>query len=139
METLDELGYWVADSEHAGPNDPKIVDAQNWLPQHRERIILVGFRKDLEIHEGFSLVNLKEYYASKKISLGSIFDEYVDPKYTLTPKLWKYLYDYAAKHKAKGNGFGFGLVTENSIARTLSARYYKDGSEILVDLSLIHI
>src|SRR5690606_27661743 len=53
-------------------------------------------------------------------------------KYTLTDKLWQYLQDYSAKHKAKGNGFGFGLVTPDDVARTLSARYYKDGSEILV-------
>lgn len=133
MDTLDELGYWVSDSEHEGPNDPKIVDARHWLPQHRERIILVGFRKDLNIHEGFTLRNLKKYYPKKEISLGDILDPEVDPKYILTPKLWQYLYQYAAKHKAKGNGFGFGLVNENSVARTLSARYYKDGSEILID------
>ena len=60
----------------------------------------------------------------------------VDSKYILTPKLWEYLYNYAKKHAAKGNGFGFGLVNpenKESIARTLSARYHKDGSEILID------
>jgi DNA (cytosine-5)-methyltransferase 1 len=57
----------------------------------------------------------------------------VDDKYTLSDKLWGYLQGYAAKHKAKGNGFGYGLVTPNDVARTLSSRYYKDGSEILVD------
>lgn len=56
----------------------------------------------------------------------------VDAKYTLTPKLWKYLQDYKAKHTAAGNGFGFGLVGPDDVTRTLSARYYKDGSEILV-------
>jgi DNA (cytosine-5)-methyltransferase 1 len=56
----------------------------------------------------------------------------VNDKYTLSDKLWDYLQGYAAKHKSKGNGFGFGLVEGDSIARTLSARYYKDGSEILV-------
>jgi DNA (cytosine-5)-methyltransferase 1 len=64
--------------------------------------------------------------------MSDILEPSVDPKYTLTPKLWKYLKDYAAKHKAAGNGFGYGLVTKDSVARTLSARYYKDGSEILV-------
>jgi DNA (cytosine-5)-methyltransferase 1 len=59
-------------------------------------------------------------------------DAAVSDKYTLTDKLWAYLQCYAAKHKAKGNGFGFGMVDGNSISRTLSARYYKDGSEILV-------
>lgn len=57
----------------------------------------------------------------------------INDKYILSDKLWKYLYDYAAKHKAKGNGFGYGMITKNSTARTLSARYYKDGSEILVN------
>ena len=53
-------------------------------------------------------------------------------KYTLSEKLWDYLQGYAAKHAEKGNGFGFGLVGPSDTARTLSARYYKDGSEILV-------
>jgi DNA (cytosine-5)-methyltransferase 1 len=57
----------------------------------------------------------------------------VHNKYTLSNKLWDYLQDYAAKHKAAGNGFGFGLVTKDSVSRTLSARYYKDGSEILIN------
>ncbi|HJW55303.1 MAG TPA: DNA (cytosine-5-)-methyltransferase [Burkholderiaceae bacterium] len=132
-ETLDELGYWVADVDAAGGNDPKIIDAQNFLPQHRERIVLVGFRKDLNVHEGFTLRDIRQYYATCKPKLGDILEKEVDEKYVLTPKLWEYLYNYSAKHKAKGNGFGFGLVGENDIARTLSARYYKDGSEILID------
>ncbi|MEQ1936167.1 MAG: DNA cytosine methyltransferase, partial [Fimbriimonadaceae bacterium] len=57
----------------------------------------------------------------------------VNDKYTLTPKLWRYLQDYAKKHQEKGNGFGFGLVGPGDVSRTLSARYYKDGSEILID------
>jgi DNA (cytosine-5)-methyltransferase 1 len=133
MKTLDELGYWVSDSDHIGPKDPKVIDAKGWVPQHRERIILVGFRKDLNIHEGFTLKNVRQYLPKKKITLGDIFEKEVDPKYILTPKLWEYLHNYAIKHKAKGNGFGFGMVGPNDTARTLSARYYKDGSEILID------
>ena len=57
----------------------------------------------------------------------------VDSRYTLSPRLWKYLKDYAEKHRKAGNGFGYGLVGPNDIARTLSARYYKDGSEVLVN------
>ncbi len=133
METLDELGYFVADSEIAGSSDPKVIDGKNWLPQHRERIVLVGFRKDLNVHDGFSLKNISNLYPEKRPSLGELLDKEVPENYILTPKLWQYLYDYAAKHKAAGNGFGFGLVNENSITRTLSARYYKDGSEILID------
>jgi len=133
METLKELGYEVADEVYEGTQDPKIIDGKHFLPQHRERIVLVGFRKDLNVHEDFSLKDVLQYKPEQSVTLGQILDKDVDGKYILTPKLWKYLYDYAAKHKAKGNGFGFGLINENSVARTLSARYYKDGSEILVD------
>jgi DNA (cytosine-5)-methyltransferase 1 len=136
MQTLDELGYWIADA-HVDKTikDPKIIDAQKFLPQHRERIVLVGFRKDLNVHHGFSLENIHSFFPEKTISLGDILEpeEKIDNQYILTPKLWNYLWNYAKKHKEKGNGFGFGLVQKESIARTLSARYYKDGSEILVD------
>lgn len=136
MQTLKELGYWVADSEiEKGKRDPKIIDAQNFLPQHRERIVLVGFRKDLNVHEDFTLRDIESFYPEKISSLGEILDheDKIDSKYILTPKLWEYLWNYSKKHREKGNGFGFGLVNSNSVARTLSARYYKDGSEILVD------
>ncbi len=133
METLDELGYWVADADHSGSSDPKIIDAQNFVPQHRERIVLVGFRKDLDVHDGFTLRDISKHFARRKPKLGDILGEHEDPKYILTPKLWEYLYRYSAKHKEKGNGFGYGLVGKDDVARTLSARYYKDGSEILVD------
>ncbi len=140
-ETLeDELGYHIV---------PKVVDAKGFTPQHRERIYIVGFREDT----GFSW----DAFRNKKpdaMCIGDIlhaqdgseryssdFDSEfivgskgkVNEKYILSDKLWKYLYDYAAKHKAKGNGFGYGMVNKNSVSRTLSARYYKDGSEILVN------
>ncbi|MCC2607126.1 DNA (cytosine-5-)-methyltransferase [Planctobacterium marinum] len=132
LQTLDELGYEVADKAFSG-KDPKIIDARHFLPQHRERIVLVGFRRDLNLHQDFSLAGINQFFPDTQISLGQLLDKDVDSKYILTPKLWEYLYQYAQKHKAKGNGFGFGLVNEHSVARTLSARYYKDGSEILVD------
>lgn len=133
MEALDELGYWVSDRDFEGSQDPKIIDGQHFTPQHRERIVLVGFRKDLGVHSGFTLKDVSKLYPKKRPKLGDILDEQVEDKYILTPKLWDYLFNYAIKHKEKGNGFGFGLVGKNSITRTLSARYYKDGSEILVD------
>lgn len=132
-ETLNELGYWISDVDHSGANDPKIVDGKHFVPQHRERIVLVGFRKDLNIHEGFSLADIARYYPKRKTNLGDILEHQVDEKYILTPKLWEYLFNYSIKHKEKGNGFGYGLVNGSSITRTLSARYHKDGSEILVD------
>lgn len=136
MQTLDELGYAVADSEYTGSDDPKIIDGKNFLPQHRERIVLVGFRRDLNLHKEFTLKNINQFFPPKKLTLRELLDDPVDSKYVLTPALWKYLYNYAKKHQAKGNGFGFGLVAPGdpaSVARTLSARYHKDGSEILID------
>ena len=136
LETLDELGYWVADSEITGSDDPKIIDGQNFLPQHRERIVLVGFRKDLNVQDGFTLKNISKKFPEEKPLFKDVLDKRVDKKYILTENLWEYLYNYAKKHQAKGNGFGYGLVKpnkKNSVARTLSARYHKDGSEILID------
>lgn len=132
-EALDELGYEVADVNAPKGRDPKVIDARHFVPQHRERIVLVGFRRDLDLHHGFSLNDIHSGVPDRIPSFGDILEDEVDDKYILTPKLWKYLYDYAAKHRAKGNGFGFSLTGPNDVARTLSARYHKDGSEILVD------
>ncbi|MBW3198999.1 DNA (cytosine-5-)-methyltransferase [Marinobacter nauticus] len=133
LETLDELGYEVADVNFNGSLDPKVIDARHFVPQHRERIVLVGFRRDLDVHDGFTLKDIE--LPDSVPTFGDILEpaDEVDDKYILTPKLWKYLFDYAAKHREKGNGFGFGLTGPNDVARTLSARYHKDGSEILVD------
>lgn len=133
MSALDELGYWVADAESTGTEDYKIIDGKHFVPQHRERIVLVGFRKDLNAHHGFTLKDVANLYPKKKPTLGDILEKQVEPNYILTPKLWQYLFNYSIKHKAKGNGFGYGLVKANEVTRTLSARYYKDGSEILID------
>jgi DNA (cytosine-5)-methyltransferase 1 len=102
----------------------KIIDARAFVPQHRERIFIVGFKEPRYF----------EFPAcpSSGPTLSTILDGDVPPQYTLTDHLWKYLRDYAAKHKAAGNGFGYGLFTGADVARTLSARYYKDGSEILI-------
>jgi DNA (cytosine-5)-methyltransferase 1 len=130
----EELGYDV---------HYKVIDGQRFVPQHRERILVAGFRE----HCGFSWDDLRLPAQGPK--LGTILHPQdgsecvelpyttgdkarVNSKYTLTPKLWDYLQRYAEKHRAAGNGFGFGLVNGNRVARTLSARYYKDGSEILV-------
>lgn len=135
LSALEELGYWVADIDYENGSDPKVIDGQHFLPQHRERIVLVGYRKDLGVHDGFTLKNIVTEFPQIVPKLGDLLQDEneVDEKYILTPKLWEYLYQYAIKHKAKGNGFGYGMVGKNSVTRTLSARYYKDGSEILVD------
>jgi DNA (cytosine-5)-methyltransferase 1 len=133
MEALDELGYWVADADHSSGADHKIIDGKHFVPQHRERIVLVGFRKDLNVHSGFTLREIVKLIPKAKPALGDILERQVDPKYILTHKLWEYLFNYSIKHKAKGNGFGYGLVRSGDVTRTLSARYHKDGSEILID------
>ena len=139
QKALDDMGYEVADMSFTGPGslDPKVIDAKYFLPQHRERLVLVGFRKDLNILGDLTLNNIKKPKAIPLLSdiLDDLSEE-AKETYTLTPRLWKYLYEYAKKHQAKGNGFGYGLVDpneKNACTRTLSARYHKDGSEILID------
>jgi DNA (cytosine-5)-methyltransferase 1 len=130
----NELGYEV---------HYRVIDGQHFVPQHRERIIIVGFRDaagftwdDLRLPESTTrmsdILHPQDGSEEPESHFTNGAKAKVDPRYTLTPRLWEYLQNYAAKHKAAGNGFGFGLVTGNSVARTLSARYYKDGSEILV-------
>ena len=119
-DTLKELRYSV---------HYLVMDGQTYVPQHRERIMIVGFDED--VYGGKESFNFPEQHEATR-SIKEILDPNIDPKYTLSDKLWTYLQNYAEKHRAKGNGFGYGLVDLNGIARTLSARYYKDGSEILI-------
>jgi DNA (cytosine-5)-methyltransferase 1 len=134
----EELGYSI---------ESEVIDARALVPQHRERIFIVGLRdggsigleeiRDLIaesgphpklgkiLHPGDGSQKAEEPYTTGP-------EGKVGKKYTLTPHLWNYLKEYAAKHRAKGNGFGYGLVGPDDVTRTLSARYYKDGSEILV-------
>jgi len=115
-ETLSgELGYQV---------HWKVIDAASLVPQHRERVYIVGFR-DMTVFEFPALAAIHP-------TLRSIIEPQVDDKYTLSDKLWQYLQEYAAKHRAAGNGFGYGLANLEGVSRTLSARYFKDGSEILI-------
>jgi DNA (cytosine-5)-methyltransferase 1 len=117
---LDALGYHVfAD----------VVDARHWVPQHRERIYIAAFHRQRWSHTPpFQFPSP----ASATPTLRSILDPTPDARYNLSPHLWKYLRDYAARHKAAGNGFGYGLPSLDGVSRTLSARYHKDGSEILI-------
>ncbi len=118
--TLEELGYSV---------HYKVLDGKGYVPQHRERIMIVGFNKDIyHGNESFEF----PFPQGEVPKFKEILESEPDEKYTLTDKLWNYLQNYAEKHKAKGNGFGFGMTDLDGVSRTLSARYYKDGSEILV-------
>jgi DNA (cytosine-5)-methyltransferase 1 len=119
-KTLRELGYSI----HF-----KVLDSKHFVPQHRERIIIVGFNEEIFVNkEQFEFPELPEPIRKVK----EIIDPAPDSKYTLTENLWQYLQNYAQKHKEKDNGFGFGLVDMDGITRTISARYYKDGSEALI-------
>ena len=130
-----DLGYVVS---------IRVMDAKPFLPQHRQRVFLAGFRE----HSGFSLdsIDIPEgagptldtvlhpedgsEHPEPHYTRGPLAE--VPPRYTLSSHLWTYLQEYAEKHRRRGNGFGYGLVGRSDTARTLSARYFKDGSEILV-------
>jgi DNA (cytosine-5)-methyltransferase 1 len=120
-ETLEGIGYKIY---------TKVMDGRYFVPQHRERIFIIGMDRDVYGDE--ELFNFPALPETPPMAVKDIFEKKVDPKYTLTDNLWKYLQNYAEKHKKKGNGFGFGLVDPDGITRTLSARYFKDGSEILI-------
>ncbi len=123
LQTLNELGYSVF---------AEIIDAQNYVPQHRERIFIVGFRRDL--YGDDPPFEFPQTPSTPKPKFREILEQpkAVSDRYTLSDLLWQYLQDYRAKHEAKGNGFGYGLAPLDGICRTLSARYYKDGAEILI-------
>lgn len=120
MESLEELDYEVFSD---------VLDGQFFTPQHRERVFIVGFDRKRYGKARFDF-RLDCQASTRKI--GDILETCVNEKYTLTNHLWQYLQDYAAKHKAKGNGFGYDVANLDGVTRTLSARYYKDGSEILI-------
>lgn len=115
----DELGYQI---------DYRLISSEPWVPQRRQRIFIVGFRDRTE----FDFDRLEMPKGSRPV-LGDILESEAAAKYTLTQHLWGYLQDYKAKHQKAGNGFGYSVFGPNDVTRTLSARYYKDGSEVLVE------
>ncbi|MEQ8351219.1 MAG: DNA (cytosine-5-)-methyltransferase [Leptospiraceae bacterium] len=141
VEKLTELGYHL---------NIEVLNASAVLPQNRARIFIAGFL-DPRAAAAFQFPLAHEFplpdylklrptrwddaiqdRLSYKPRLGDILEKAVNPRYTLSDHLWKYLQDYRDKHRKAGHGFGFGLCGPADIARTLSARYYKDGSEILI-------
>jgi DNA (cytosine-5)-methyltransferase 1 len=142
----DELNYNIT---------YKVIDSRAWVPQGRQRIVIVGI--DSKIYGPKTFFDFDQLIVpTTRPTMSAILHPEdgselpeepftggpyaaVDSKYILSGHLWKYLKDYAAKHRSAGNGFGYGLVDGNDVARTLSARYHKDGSEILVSRGLRRI
>jgi DNA (cytosine-5)-methyltransferase 1 len=121
--TLEDRGYNLA---------WRVVDAKPWVPQHRERTYIVGLHRDVYGEQTFDFPDTPEDSAYP--TLDSVLEvDSVPDRYVLSDHLWNYLQEYARKHREKGNGFGYGLVGRDDTARTLSARYHKDGSEILIE------
>ena len=131
---LRELGYHVTD---------RVLNASAWVPQRRERVFIVGFKDQVDVD--FDVLVRPKYAPTLADILHSGDEEpeepytmlvrgrtVVSPRYTLSDKLWQYLQDYAAKHREKGIGFGCSVFGPDDVSRTLSARYHKDGSEILI-------
>ena len=128
-QVLDDLGYDIF---------PRVINAAGWVPQHRERIYIAGFRKS-GIGQSWRISEFKELYDLKPpehgISLTDILESAVPDRFTVTPGTWRTLLRHKEYHRQRGNGFGFGMIEppfENKITRTLSARYHKDGAEILI-------
>jgi DNA (cytosine-5)-methyltransferase 1 len=121
-ETLEELGYNVFH---------RVLNAKDFgVPQNRERVFIVAINKKKMGSIGF------EYPTPIKVEtkLGDILDAKVDEKYTISNKLWAGHKRRLKEHRAKGNGFGYSLFnSESPYTSTISARYYKDGSEILIE------
>lgn len=122
QESLKELNYSIFF---------QVIDGKNYVPQHRERIVIVGF--DMERYGSDIDFKFKLSPPEKQPVVKDILESEPESKYTLSDKLWTYLQNYAAKHKEAGNGFGYGIAPLDGITRTISARYYKDGSEILIE------
>jgi DNA (cytosine-5)-methyltransferase 1 len=119
--TLESLNYKVFH---------QVVDAAMYVPQHRERIFIVCFDKN--VFGDNPSFEFPSEPPKPHPTLKDILEPNPPEKYTLTDHLWNYLQEYARRHKEKGNGFGFGIANPNGVTRTLSARYHKDGSEILI-------
>lgn len=119
QDSLFDLGYDIF---------PQVIDGQSYVPQHRERIFIIGFRKELEVKD----FSIQIHPVEPKPLLKDIMEQNVDPKYTISEHLWEYLQDRKIKQREKGNGFGYSLAYPDGITHTLSARYHKDGADILI-------
>lgn len=119
--TLEDLNYRVF---------YKVINGADYVPQNRKRIFIVCF--DRHVFGDCPPFEFPKPPINKPPRFGDILEKKPDSKYTLSDHLWNYLQEYAKKHREKGNGFGYGLTNLDGQSRTLSARYYKDGSEVLI-------
>jgi len=110
----------------------KIIDASCFVPQHRERIFIVCFKKSFFTKRAIDIFKFPSVDVTRKPILADILLPRPDKKYMLSDKLWEYLQYHAQTQRQKGNGFGYGLNSREDVSRTMSARYYKDGAEILI-------
>lgn len=126
LSVLDELNYYVP--------TPQVLNAYNFgVPQNRERIMIVGFNKDF-LPTDFDEFIFPSGDMNGKVVVGDVLESEVDEKYTISNKLYQGHLQRKQQHKAKGNGFGFSLFNkESKYTSTISARYYKDGSEALIE------
>lgn len=125
LEHLDALDYQVTYD---------VLRAADFgVPQNRERIYIVGFdRRYYGLDDKYKFPFPEPTH--QKTRLGDILEDNVDEKYTISQKLYEGHIRRKAEHQKKGNGFGFSLFNADSeYTNTISARYYKDGSEILID------
>ena len=127
----DELGYIVR-------TDDIVVDGAEWVPQHRERVFIVGYNPEkINIEEEEINIPRKPAAAYNYPELKDIIKNRVDERFTLGPGTWSTLVRHKKNHAEKGNGFGYGLISlpikKGTVTRTISARYHKDGAEILIE------
>lgn len=120
--TLEEAGY--------DPVTEEVFDAAKLVPQQRERVFIAGFRNDLNLDFDIGNIELEDQNPRLRDILEDNSD--VPEDYTLSDSLWEYLQDYKKKHRSRGNGFGYSIADPDGVTRTMSARYHKDGSEILI-------
>lgn len=126
---LNDLGYWIFS---------EIVDGRYWVPQHRERIFIVGFNKEYFSEKPDFFIPLRPSGNYHYRDLSKIISDSFDPSLRLSPGTWQALIRHRESHRARGNGFGYSLLPlelkPETITSTISARYYKDGAEILVPI-----
>lgn len=128
LDVLSDLGYWVSDSDAVSD---LVISCEHFVPQHKAYVVLVCFRRDLNLHTGFSLRDIRQFFPSRRPVLADILEPEVDEKYVLSLRSWRYLHEYGRRNK--GSGFEYRLVTGDNVALALSSHYAQNPSSILID------